>query len=158
MGGGFRMSMDGSCDLTWGGEEYRFRLRVKHLKEIHKAVTASRGGNLGAKTFLAELETFEAWPHEVREVLRQGLIGADYSSDEVGRIMERHFDSFPPFESYPHAKAVFFAGMCGDPTDLVGKKEQAERAKMKATTMASSSPQYTASEPFSDGHPGRSTS
>jgi hypothetical protein len=137
--------------LDWGGEERRFRLAIGQLRELQEAINRPRvaigGQPIGPKTFFHLLESGDAWPHEVREVLKLGLIGGGTPPTQVPSLLRRYFDERPFRESALCAPAIFAAGWAGPFEDPVGKKPEAEQA---TTTTPSPSPPYTAPAAPSD--------
>jgi hypothetical protein len=146
------MNGDGSVVLAWGGEDRRFRLAIGQLRELQELINRPRvaigGQPIGPKTFFHLLESGDAWPHEVREVLRLGLIGAGVAIDQVPGLLRRYFDERPFQESALCAPAIFAAGWAGPFEDPVGKKKTPEGDQ--PTTSRSSSPDFTAPAAPSD--------
>ena len=82
----------------------------------------------------------DAWPNDVREILRLGLIGGGMKPFEALAMVKRYVEERPLLESMLVAAAVMQAALAGVPDDPVGKP-QAETAPQTV----SSSPQSTAS-------------
>lgn len=125
-----RISSDGSADLTWAGEERRFRLRLKQLRELQEKINRPRvaigATPIGPKTLFSIIAAGDAWPDEIREVLRLGLIGGGMTPiDQVPGLLARYFDDRPLHESADVAMVVLLAAMTGPKDDPVGKKPEA---------------------------------
>jgi hypothetical protein len=135
---------DGSVVLDWGGESRRFRLAIGQLRELQEAINRPRiaigGAPIGPKTFFHLLETGEAWPQDVREVIKLGLIGGGTPVDMVPSLMRRYFDERPFRESAMTAPVIFAAGWAGPFEDPVGKKPQAEEPMNRSPSPPSTEP------------------
>lgn len=124
------MSADGSVTLVWGDGENKFRFAIGQFRELQERVNQRRvtigAPIVGPMTLLASLRAQDAWPDDVRDVLRIGLVGGGMSIKEANRKLSHHFDNRPPFESTLTAYAALFAGLVGvpdqSPADEVKKK------------------------------------
>jgi hypothetical protein len=149
------VSADGSVTLAFADGEYRFAFRIGQLRELQESVNKWRvaigAPIIGPMSLLKQIETQDAWPHDVREVLRIGLIGGNskLTPIQVTGLLKLYFDDRPPLENYPVAHMALAAGFIGVEWDRVGKGE-AEETTTEATT-ASSSPRSTEPQPSSDG-------
>lgn len=140
------MSADGSITLPWGGEERKFRLGLGELRELQEKVNHNRLNPIGPRALLSLFETFDAWPDQVREVLRLGLIGGGTKIELVPGLIKRYCDERPPFDSVPVAHAVLMTALMGVRDDPVGKKPETEQP----ISARSDFPSSTAPEPQSD--------
>jgi hypothetical protein len=153
------MSADGSVTLAWAGEERKFRLAIGQLRELQENVNRWRV-NIGAvpigpSSLLRLLMGGDAWPDEVREIVRLGLIGGgEVSIALVPGLIKRYVDDRPLVESTQVAQAVLLSAMVGVPDDPVGKKPK-RRRKTRATSSAS--PASTEQDAQSDSLQTRST-
>jgi hypothetical protein len=151
----------GSVRLEWGDGEHAFRLAIGQLRELQESVNRPRvamgAPAIGPRTLLRLLSAGDAWPDEVAEVLRLGLVGGGMKPVEAARLVRLYVNppERPVLESAPVAQVVLMAALVGVRDDPVGKKPR--RRRRRATT-ASASPASTASAPQSDSLPGRSTS
>jgi hypothetical protein len=146
---------DGAVMLDWGGETRRFRLAIGQFRELQEAINRPRvaigAQPIGPNTFFHLLANGDAWPHEVREVIRLGLIGGGTPIAQVPNLMRRYFDERPLPDSTLIAPGIFAAGYAGPPEDPVGKKPEAEE------TSQYPSPPYMAPDAPSDSILDRST-
>jgi hypothetical protein len=154
------MSADGSIELMWGDDTYTFRLGIGELKKLQAFINRPRaeiGAPLvGPQSLLAMIEARDAWPQEVREILRLGLIGGGMKDGpDLRLVLNRHFDEEAPFASYKPAFYVLAAALVGVKDDPVGKPNAEEAATEVGTTL-SPSPNSTESGLPSDGMPGSS--
>lgn len=137
------MSGDASVTLPFADGEYRFTCRIGQLREIQESVNKWRvaigAPMIGPMTLLNSIRDNDAWPHDVREVLRISLIGGGKTPVEATVLLKRYFDERPPLENYSVAHLVLAAGFIGLPDDPVGK-DQAGETTTEAQTTASSSP------------------
>lgn len=142
------MSADGAIEKDWGDGRYRFCLKIAQLSELQEKINSWRaaiGANLiGPRTLLKELSSFDAWPSDVNEVIRLGLIGGSTPGDGMTAakaflLVGRYCDNRPLVESTAVAHDILASAVVGVIDDPVGKT-QAERTASEATT-ASSSPQ-----------------
>lgn len=152
------MSRDGSITLDWGNDSHRFRLGIGELRELQEAVNGRRakiGAPLvGPGTLWRSLPTYDAWPDDVREIVRIGLIGGGMKPVEALSLVRRYVDARPLAESSVHAQLILGAALFGPPDEaLEGKDEAAETT----TTTGSASLPSTETEPSSDGPQSKST-
>ena len=70
---------DGTVALQFGDAEYSFRIAFGQWRELQESVNKPRleigEPPLGPMALLRALLEGNAWPHDVREVIRLGLIG-----------------------------------------------------------------------------------
>jgi hypothetical protein len=135
------MSADGSVTLAWAGEERKFRLAIGQLRELQENVNRWRvnigAAPIGPSSLLRLLMGGDAWPDEVREIVRLGLIGGgEVGIALVPGLIKRYVDDRPLVESTQVAQAVLLSAMVGVPDDPVGKKPK-RRRKTQATSSAS---------------------
>lgn len=143
------MSADGSVTLAWAGEERQFRLALGQLRELQENVNRWRAAIgapvIGPSSLLRLVTEGDAWPSDVREVIRLGLIGGGMKIDQVPALIKRYVDERPLLESTKVAQAILLVALVGVPDDPVGKKRK-RRRKAEPTT-ASDSPPSTAPAP-----------
>lgn len=155
------MSADGSITLAWGDGDHKFRLALGELRELQETINKPRvligADPIGPMSLLRLLRGIDAWPDEVREVLRIGLIGGGEKPLEAARLVKNYVDGRPLAESCPPAAAVLTAALVGVPDDIVGKNSDAEKTETEAETTALSSPPSTEPVPLSDGPTPKST-
>jgi hypothetical protein len=120
------VSADGSILLGWAGEDRKFRLGIGQLRELQENVNRWRaeiGAPLiGPMSLARSLQAVDAWPGDVREVIRLGLIGGGTPIAQVPALVARYVDERPLAESTVVAHAVLIAALVGVPDDPVGKK------------------------------------
>jgi hypothetical protein len=136
------MSADGSVTITWADGEHRFRLAIGQARELAELVNKPRlemgWPVIGPMTLWGLTLKSDAWPHDVREILRLGLIGGGAKPFEALALVKRYVEERPWLECMLVAEAVMRAALAGVPDDPVGKPP----AEKTAPT-ASSSPQST---------------
>ncbi len=67
--------------------------------------------------------------HDVREVIRQGLLGANMAPPEADRLVRDYVDERPLLESAPTAYEIVLAGFIGVEVEKpVGESQAAEEA------------------------------
>lgn len=130
------MSADASIDLAWADGEYRFRLGLGQLRELQEKVNQPRiaigATPIGPGTLLRLAMERDLWPHEVREIIRLGLIGGGMKPPEALARVQRYVDERPLLESMQPAVLILTAALAGAPDDEVGKKKAKEQP-VKAT-------------------------
>lgn len=138
------MSADGSVTLVWGDGENKFRYAIGQFRELQEKVNQRRlaiGAPLvGPMSLLNLLRTNDAWPDDVRDVLRIGLTGAGMTIAAAHVKLVRYFDSTPPLEHMVPAFTVLLAGLAGAPEDEVSSKK---KTSTKTSTPPSNSPSST---------------
>jgi hypothetical protein len=137
---------DGSVSLDFGDGEYSFRIAFGQWRELQESINKPRleigEPAIGPMGLLRALLDGNAWPHDVREVIRLGLIGGGMKADRALVLVKRHIEARAYFQSMPTARTVLQAAMFGPPDDQVGK-EPAPAAE--TATNGSNSPPSTGS-------------
>jgi hypothetical protein len=127
------MSADGSIEIVWAGEERRFRIGIGEYRGLQESINARRvlinAEPIGPSALLHLLRTNNAWPDDVRDVLKAGLIGGGLTFQEANKLLVRHFDGKPLIEHVKTAFPVLLASLVGVPDDEPSKK------KTKTTTV-----------------------
>ena len=142
------MSADGSVELAWAGENRRFRIAIGEFRELQECVNRRRVEiglpPDGPSGILTSLRTKNAWPDDVRDIIRLGLIGGGAQRIDAARIMKREFDGTPLLQHTKTAFLILLAALVGDPDDEPSKKKiPADRP----TTDPLNSPEFTDKEP-----------
>ena len=136
---------DGTVSLQFGGAEYSFRIAFGQWRELQESVNKPRidigEPPLGPMGLLRAMLDGNAWPHDVREVIRLGLIGGGMKSDRALVLVKRHVEIGAYFVNMPIARTILQTAMFGPPDDQVGK-DPAPAAESTATD-GSSSPTST---------------
>ncbi len=143
------MSADGSIELAWAGEGRRFRVAIGEFRSLQESVNGRRvlinAEPIGPSALLHLLRTNNAWPDDVRDVLKAGLIGGGQTYPEAQKLLVRHFDGKPLLEHMKTAFLVLLAALVGVPEDEPSKKKT--EATMTESTDLSSSPSSTETAP-----------
>jgi Phage tail tube protein, GTA-gp10 len=117
---------DGSVTLQFGGEEYTFRIAFGQWRELQESINKPRleigEPPIGPMALLRALLNGDSWPHDVREVIRLGLIGGGMKGDRALVLVKRHVESRAYFNALPTARTVLQYAMFGPPDDAVGKE------------------------------------
>lgn len=151
------MSADASVEIFVGDAVYKCRLGIGEYRELQQKVNGRRiemGLNpIGPTTLANLLRANDAWPDDVRDVLRIGLVGGGMKPPDAHRLLVTHFDGKPPLPYYLPAFTVLMAAFVGVPGDEIASKKKRKRKP----TGRSSSPTSTPTAPSSDSRPDRST-
>lgn len=143
------MSADGSIELTWADAERRFRIAIGEFRSLQESVNARRiaieAQPIGPSALLHALRTNNAWPDDVRDVLKAGLVGGGETYQAAQRLLARHFDNKPLLEHMKVAFLVLLAALVGVPDDEPGSKKKTET--MMEKTDQSDSPRFTETAP-----------
>lgn len=140
------MSADGSITLVWGDGEQTFRLAIGQFRELQEKVNGRRlaigAPMIGPMTFVRLLQANDAWPDDIRDVLRIGLVGGGMKPNEANRLMTHYFDPVPPLENMKPAFTVLLAGLAGAPgeTDESKKKTATKMTKAPSSSQESTEP------------------
>lgn len=132
------MSADGSLDLVWGDGPQRFKFGIGQFRELQDNVNRRRlaigGPMVGPMSLANALRTNDAWPDDIRDVLRLGLIGGGMKPAEAHRLMTHYFDPIPPMENMRPAFVVLIAGLVGAPGEASDSKKKPARTKTRRST------------------------
>lgn len=141
------MSADGSVTLFFGDEEKPFRIGIGEFRELQEKVNGRRVASglsaVGPTTLANLLRANDAWPDDVRDVLRIGLVGGGMKPVEAQRHLVTYFDGKPPVQFYLIAFTVLMAAFVG----VAGDEIESKKKTNPATTDPSSSPKSTATAP-----------
>lgn len=139
------MSADGSIMLVWGDGPNKFRFAIGQFAELQECINRRRleigAAPIGPMSLLNLLRANDAWPADVRDVMRIGLAGGGMKAIDVHKKMTRYFDGAPPLEHMIPAFTVLMAGLAGSPEDDVSSKKKT--AAMTTSTPQSSSQSST---------------
>ena len=137
------MSADGSITLVWGDGENKFKYAIGQFRELQEKVNQRRlhmGWPLiGPMELINLLRDKAAWPDDIRDVLRIGLVGGGMTIAEAHRKLVLYFDGSPPLNHMLPAYLVLAAGFIGVPEDELKKK----KAETTIATDHSNSPKST---------------
>jgi hypothetical protein len=136
------MSATGSITLVWGDGDNTFRFGIAQWRELQEKINGRRvamGLNpIGPMTLLNMLRAKDAWPDDIRDVLRIGLVGAGMPIAAANRKLVRHFDNEPPAPHNLIAFAVLSAGLLGAPGDEISAAKK--KTEGEATSQSDSPP------------------
>lgn len=137
------MSADGSVELVWAEETRKFRIAIGEFRDLQESVNTRRvaigAEPIGPSAMLNLLRTNNAWPDDVRDVLKAGLIGRGLSFDKAQRLLARHFDNKPLLAHTKTAFLVLLAALVGVPDDEASKKKMTETADVTSQSDSQSS-------------------
>lgn len=136
----------GTITAEWGDGEYPFRLGIGELREIERKTSA------GILELYDKIVNRKWRLDDLREVIRNGLIGGGMQPKEANALVKRYVDERPLMESVPVADAMLLYALIGPPRDEP-KKATAEGA----VTGASPSADSMKTAPPSDSAPAKST-
>lgn len=115
------MSRNGSIDLDFGDGTYTFRLAIGQLRELQESINKARvklGATLiGPGTLYNLIASRDAWPHEIRDVMRLGLIGGGMKPADALDLVRRYVEERPIAETSVHALLVLGAALFGTPEE-----------------------------------------
>lgn len=145
------MSADGSVEITWADEPRKFRIAIGEFRSLQESVNGRRvaigADPVGPSTLLTAFRTNNAWPDDVRDVLKAGLIGAGIAYDKAQRLLVRHFDNKPLLAHTKTAFLVLLAALVGVPEDEPAKKKTQDSEAPVSETSPSDSPSSTETAP-----------
>lgn len=137
------MSADGSIELTWAETPRKFRIAIGEFRALQESVNARRvaieAQPIGPSTLLQLLRTNNAWPDDVRDVLKAGLIGGGESYQAAQKLLMRNFDNKPLLEHTKTAFLILMAALVGVPDDEAGSKKKTEMTEGTAQSPSQSS-------------------
>lgn len=133
---------DGTITLPLGGAEYPFRIAVGQWRELQESINKPRveigAPPIGPMTLIRSLGQLDAWPNDVREIVRLGLIGAGMKSDRALVLIKQYVEPSPLEHSFT-AVAILQRAMFGPPDDEVGQKKETPPAEPETSAAVSSS-------------------
>jgi Phage tail tube protein, GTA-gp10 len=142
---------DGSVSLAFGDGEYCFRIALGQWRELQEAVNKPRleigEPVIGPMALFTAIMSGNAWPYDMREVIRLGLIGGGAKPDRALVMVKQYVEARPPFQSLPIARTILQYAMFGPPDDPAGKAPAPVDPETPATTNGSGSPISTDSAP-----------
>lgn len=118
--GAGRHVKSGTVTLPWADGEYQFRLGIGEWQELFR------------KTGAGPLELYHRvrdgkWRVEdLRETIRNGLIGAGMVPKDAVPLIKRYVDDLPLTHSVETVIAILLSGLLGIPGDEAPKKAAAE--------------------------------
>jgi hypothetical protein len=140
------MSRNGSIELDWADGTYTFRLAIGQLRELQETINKPRakiGAPLiGPASLYNLIVARDAWLHEVREVIRLGLIGGGTKPIEAADLVRRYVEERPLAESSVYAVGILGAALFGTNEETLSEGKE---------TLASQDPTASASPASTDG-------
>lgn len=135
------MSADGRLDLVWGSGQHSFAYGIGQWRALQENVNRRRlaiGAPLvGPMDLLSTLKANNAWPDDLRDIIRIGLIGGGMSPRDAHIEMTQSFDGSPPLEHMKPALLILMAGLAGPPGAVDdGAKKKTELLKAVQSTSA----------------------
>ncbi len=149
---------DSFVRTEWCGEERTFHLKLGPLRAVQEAT------GYGPQHLYRRLSQGEWMVDEVREILRQGLIGGGMNIAEVDRLLRINFDPHPVMQHLVFAEAVMTAvlvGVANEPPEQTTADDGSAGSKKKRKTTRSGgsrSARSTSTPRKSDSAPETSTS
>ncbi|WP_294932176.1 gene transfer agent family protein [uncultured Paracoccus sp.] len=101
--------------LRWPGGEHAFRLGLGELRALQQKT------DCGPEFILHKITTGRWMIDELREVLRNGLIGAGLSPVEAMKLVDRTFEDTPAISFKAPAVELLAAYLYGPEDDPVGE-------------------------------------
>ena len=141
------MSRNGSVTLDWADGEHTFRLAIGQLRELQETINKPRvklgAPFIGPASLYNLLVARDAWMHEVREVMRLGLIGGGMKPVEAVDLVRTYVEERPLAESSVHAALVLGAALFGTPEEEL---DEGKEMPVSQDPTASASPASTDGE------------
>ena len=138
---------DGSITRPFGDGEHTFRLAIGQWRELQETVNRRRleigQPVIGPGVLVQILLTLNAWPDDIRDVIRLGLIGGGMKPDRALVLVKRHVENLPFFANSVLAGEIAQTAMFGPRDDPAGKEPTPKPET--AATDEFSSPVSTAS-------------
>lgn len=139
--------LDSTIEAGFGGDTRRFHLRLREIRALQEKTDA------GPQELLNRYQDGRWRVDDVREVIRQGLIGADMKVDEADKLMRTEFDGLPLLQFKELAVLIIMAALIGNPNepvpDLPAKKPEGETDSPDTNSTSDGS---TTTPPNSDSH------
>ena len=132
---------DGSVTLPFADGEYTFRIAIGQWRELQEQINRTRlamgAPVIGPSELARLLMSVNAWPDDVREVIRLGLIGGGLKSDRALVLIKRHVEGQPFLVNTLLAAKIVHAAIYGPPDDEVGKEPPPPQPETATETDAS---------------------
>ena len=121
---------DGSVTLQFGDGEHTFRIAFGQWRELLETINKPRQEMglepIGPMGLLKAMLNGDAWPNDVREVIRLGLIGGGMKTDRALVLVKRYVEGRPYFTNITEARVILQTAMLGPAEDPAGKKSTPE--------------------------------
>lgn len=116
------MSRDAKITLTWGDDDYVFRLGWGELAELQEKTDA------GPYVVLQRLHGGQWRVEDITNVLRLGLIGGGLKPVDALKLVRTYVEARPPMENVPFAIGVLSVALMGAPDEPSGEAEAPSQA------------------------------
>ncbi|MGJ5036596.1 gene transfer agent family protein [Bradyrhizobium sp. HKCCYLRH3059] len=141
------MSADGGITLFWGDDEHRFRLAIGEFRELQECINLRRlkigAGIVGPMSLLNALRTSDAWPDDVRDILRLGLVGGGMAPKDAHRLLRIYFDDVDRYPPLTHMRPAFLILTAGFTGPIEAKSDDAQKKSAEGMTTATPAPPST---------------
>jgi hypothetical protein len=131
------MSADGGITLFWGDDEHRFRLAIGEFRELQECVNLRRlkigAGIVGPMSLLNSLRISDAWPDDVRDILRLGLVGGGMEPKGAHRLLRTYFDDVDRYPPLTHMRPAFLILTAGFTGPIEARDDDAQKKSGKGT-------------------------
>jgi hypothetical protein len=131
------MSRTAEVVLAFAGEDRTFRLSIGRLRALQEKVDA------GPMELLRRFEVGQWRVDDLRETIRQGLLGAGMSDADSAKLLKTDFDDLPWLQFVPIAQAIIIASVIGAGDESLGES-QGEKATSPSPEANSGSEASTA--------------
>lgn len=111
------MSRDASITFTWGDGDTTFRLGWGEIEKLQEAL------DCGPYVLLNRLHSGEWRIHDIREVIRWGLIGGGMKAGDAAKQIRQYVEGMPPAENLEAAQKIMRVGTFGASDETVGESE-----------------------------------
>lgn len=122
----------GAVTLPWADGEYAFRLGIGEWQELFRKTGA------GPEELYKRVAGGTWRIEDLRETIRNGLLGADMVTGTAAALIKRYVDERPAMENLPIVQAILLSGLMGPPDGDVPKKAKAAGGKSAASPSAAS--------------------
>jgi hypothetical protein len=96
---------------------------IGQFRELQECVNLRRlkigAGVVGPMALLNALRANDAWPDDIRDVLRLGLVGGGMEPKEAHRLLKHYFDDVDRYPPLTHMRPAFLI--------LIGRVDRADR-------------------------------
>jgi len=147
------MSRAAEVELDFADGERLFRLPIGRWRAVQERCDA------GPMELLRRYTDGSWRVDDLREVIRQGLIGGGMAVAEADQLLKSNFDDLPLAQFTPLAQAVVMASVVGVPDESPppGETKTGTRRKTRSRTASSASGTSTAKGRRSASRPGKQT-
>lgn len=123
--------------VRWPGGEHAFRFGLGELRALQQKT------DCGPEFLLIRINSGQWFVDDLREIIRNGLIGAGMKHVDALKAVDRAFDTAPLITFKVPAQEILSAFLFGPPDDVVGEPSPVVPAPAKETTENGSSAPIT---------------